>query len=197
MPLSCATDTSRITSWRGRKPIRKALPPASWVAVENAIILTLASRATGFTASTSAANNGPRISCAPSDKAERAALTAPSVVPPVSRGTRVSLSPPVVNSASCAASSIDLPRSELGPDSGSSSPTLTTPPPLGGAFGCGAIFGPANGDCGATTGAATFRPPPHAVSASNSAKATRVETRRGTRQRDKDGLPPGVECARP
>ena len=67
------TPTSRTTSWRGRKPIRKTLPPASWVSVENAMTLILASRAIGLTASTSAASSGPRISCAPSAIAERAA----------------------------------------------------------------------------------------------------------------------------
>src|SRR5207253_2318973 len=83
--FSRANETSRTTSWRGRKPIRNTLAPASCVAVEKAMTLTLASRATGPTAATSAAKSGPRISCAPSVSAERAALAALSGVPPVWR----------------------------------------------------------------------------------------------------------------
>ena len=69
---------------------------------------------------------------APPTIAERAASAALSAVPPLSRGTRVSRSLPVANNASCAASSIALPRSALGPDSGTSSATLTGPAAAGG-----------------------------------------------------------------
>ena len=158
--------------------------------------LIFASRAIGLTASTSAASSGPMNSCAPSDIADFAALAAPSAVPAVSRGTRVSRSASVVNSASCAASSIAWPSSALAPDSGSSSATLTAGPaaPLG-AGGGGSGFA-ATGDCAGPTGAGTIRPPPQAASAPTSPKANNFEANRGSRQRSTDALRPGCNRGR-
>src|SRR5205823_2793863 len=102
----------------------------------------------------------------------------------------------VLNNASCAASSIALPRSALAPVSGTSSATLVGPA-AGGLVGPGGgSVGPAEGDCGAPTGAATIRPPPQAVSPSSSAKAMRVEANRRSRQERKFGLRQGCNSRR-
>ena len=121
--------------------------------------------------------------------ADLAAPAAPSP-PAVSRGTRVSLSLPAVNRASCAASSMALPSSALGPESGTSSATLTGPASArGGASGAGGGGNrPLLYDCEPSTGGGTVRGPAQAVSASSRAKAIQGEAKRGTRELGKDGL---------
>ena len=85
---------------------------------------------------------GPRISSAPSATASSAARAAPSGVPPVSFGKRVSRSSPTSNRASCAASSRASPMFALGPVSGTSIAILIPD------------VGPAKPVCGWTRGGA-------------------------------------------
>ncbi len=85
-----------------------------------------------------AAKIGPRISCAPSASAERAASAAPPVAS-VSRTISATSLPPTSNSAICAACSMPWPSEALLPLSGSNRPTRIGAP---GVVGVVATNGP-------------------------------------------------------
>jgi hypothetical protein len=103
------------------------LSPATAASLENEITLRSCSRAMPATVLVELPKSGPRISSAPSSIAERAAAAAPSIVPPVSRGSNTMSVRPTSKSAICAASSMSWPTAAALPVSGSSKATLTGP----------------------------------------------------------------------
>ena len=114
----------------------------------------------------------------------RAALAAPSAVPAVSRGTKISRSPGTSNRASCAASRIARPSSALAPDSGTSNATLVDPETAGAGAGAAMPAGGGPGsDCRGGTGAGTITGAQAASAAAariRTGEADRAEHRRGT-----------------
>ena len=117
LPCPCAAATSRRTCCPGVIPSVQTPGCACDGSLVKASTATFAARAIGATAAVSDEVSGPRISPAPSAIAAWAAAAAPWGVPPVSFAS--SGGAPDPSSASCAACSIDWPRSARAPDSGS------------------------------------------------------------------------------